>query len=131
MSNTLEPLNGQWKSDWGPVEIKVDGDAVSGTWAEGSLTGKAEGDKLAVDWVHKASGTTGKALLAVGKDGAELAGTWGFDDADKGEGDWTLEQTKRVEIKKPKADKADDKAGKAKPKPKAKPKAKPSEDNKD
>jgi hypothetical protein len=84
-----EDLSGRWNSNWGAVTLSGTGATVSGTWAEGGVDGSIAGETLSLRWTHR-TGTSGKANLAVGADGKTLSGSWGFDDKDAGEGDWTL-----------------------------------------
>jgi hypothetical protein len=84
-----EQLSGRWNSNWGAVTLSGTGATVSGTWAEGGVDGSLAGETLSLRWTHR-TGTSGKANLAVGADGKTLSGSWGFDDKDAGEGDWTL-----------------------------------------
>lgn len=89
MGIAAEQLSGRWNSNWGAVTLSGTGATVSGTWAEGGVDGSLAGETLSLRWTHR-TGTSGKATLAVGADGKTLAGSWGFDDKDAGEGDWTL-----------------------------------------
>ncbi len=92
MSKTAEALSGRWSSSWGETTIEVKGDAVSGSWPEGTFSGSAAADgALTLTWAHK-DGTAGKASLKADAEFAKLSGTWGWDtDADGGA--WELAQT--------------------------------------
>lgn len=97
MGTTAAALNGRWSSNWGEVRIQVQGSSITGTWQDGGLSGTFADGALAIDWNHR-DGTTGKASLKADAKGEKLTGTWGFGAADKGEGEWTLNQIERIEI---------------------------------
>lgn len=118
MGSGADDLKGKWSSDWGQVTLDVDGAAVTGKWAEGTLSGTVEGDTLSLVWTHKAAGNSGKAKLKADKDFAVLTGTWGHDDDSSG-GAWELKQTERTAPPKPKP------APKPEPKPEPEPQPEP------
>jgi len=110
VSKTAEALSGRWSSSWGETTIEVKGDAVSGSWPEGTFSGSAADGALTLTWAHK-DGTAGKASLKADADFAKLSGTWGWDtDADGGA--WDLTQTASTAPAAPAADAA---AGEAPP----------------
>jgi hypothetical protein len=110
VSKTAEALSGRWSSSWGETTIEVKGDAVSGSWPDGTFSGSAADGTLTLTWAHK-DGTAGKASLKADADFAKLSGTWGWDtDADGGA--WDLTQTASTAPAAPAADAA---AGEAPP----------------
>ena len=110
MSKSAEALSGRWSSSWGETTIEVKGDAVSGSWPDGTFSGSAADGMLTLTWAHK-DGTAGKASLKADAEFAKLSGTWGWDtDADGGA--WDLTQTASTAPAAPAADAA---AGEAPP----------------
>ena len=104
MSKTAEALSGRWSSSWGETTIEVKGDAVSGSWPDGTFSGSAADGALTLTWAHK-DGTAGKASLKADAEFAKLSGTWGWDtDADGGA--WELTQTASTAPAAPAADAA-------------------------
>lgn len=109
MSKTAEALSGRWSSSWGETTIEVKGDAVSGSWPEGTFSGSAAADgALSLTWAHK-DGTTGKGALKADAEFAKLSGTWGWDTETDG-GAWELTQTASTAPAAPAADAAADAA---------------------
>ncbi len=91
-----DALNGRWTSNWGEVRLNVADGAITGTWSQGGVEGKASDDgAVSLTWTHR-DGTTGKAALKADAGFAKLSGTWGYGEADTGEGDWSMDQVERV-----------------------------------
>lgn len=94
-------LSGTWQSEWGEVEISVDGDTVNGSWAGGTFEGKinvADSGTMVInyDW-EQPDGVTGKGYFEIitdaeqnAKNGRKLMGTWGFNGSPNNGGAWTL-----------------------------------------
>ncbi len=99
MGARAEALNGRWTSDWGQADLNFDGDAFTGKWSKGTLSGTVSEDgAMKLDWEHHDS-TTGKASLQANDANDVIEGTWGFDGSDTDGGDWKLSLVKHVKSK--------------------------------
>ena len=94
-------LTGTWQSEWGEVEISVDGNKAEGSWSGGKFWGELSTNDngttvLNYDW-EQPDGVKGKGYFEVinenaqaADNGRKLMGTWGFGGSPNNGGAWTL-----------------------------------------
>ena len=96
-------LSGTWQSDWGPVDLNVSPNSVTGSWKQsgtgtgqitgGSFDGKTK--KLSFKYSQAWNKKTGKVNLTLSETNAGyvLNGSWGHDDGSNS-GNWSLKKNK-------------------------------------
>jgi hypothetical protein len=81
------PFEGQWESDFGILDLKQEGDTVTGTYSccHGTIAGKINGSRLEFRWQDPVYGTGwGRFTL----DGKTMQGVWGYDGTQQANGQW-------------------------------------------
>jgi len=83
------PVDGVFQSDWGEVQLSENGDQVTGTWRNGTVSGQRVGDVIHYTWTQ--GGTPmGRGYWQVSPDCARLSGPWGNGNSETGGGFWNL-----------------------------------------
>lgn len=99
-ANTVVPafnLSGQWKSNWGNVELIQTGSSVGGSYPFniGSIPyGGIDRRMLTFKWVEKKTGGSGMAVLALNEEGTRLTGIWCHGNNFSKYGFWVFEKEK-------------------------------------
>jgi hypothetical protein len=94
---------GTWETDWGTLELQVEGARVTGTYnpKAGRVEGLVAGNILRGTWTQQhawASGLSwGKMELCLAPDGQSFKGTWTYTDKNApGGGEWTGKRQKAL-----------------------------------
>ncbi len=83
------PLDGIYQSDWGEVQLSENGDQVTGTWRNGTVSGIRQGDVIRYTWTQ-GSNPMGRGYWQVSPDCTRLTGPWGNGNSETGGGFWNL-----------------------------------------
>ena len=101
-ANTVVPainLSGQWKSNWGNVELIQVGSSVTGSYPynNGNIPfGGIDRRVLSFKWTEKKTGGSGMAILALNEEGKRLTGIWCHGNSFSKYGFWIFEKEGNV-----------------------------------
>lgn len=87
---------GRWQTNWGQLELFVDGKQIRGAFrylsqgAErvGLLIGQTEGNVLTFTWVEQKGTDKGRGKFFAAPDSAKFSGMYGYADSDSDGGEW-------------------------------------------
>ena len=82
-------ISGVYQSDWGSVILNDQGQNVSGTWKNGTISGVKDGTVIHYTW-YQGSVPGGRGVWQISPDCAQLTGPWGKGNSDSDGGYWNL-----------------------------------------
>ena len=92
-TNAYDKYSGTWKSNAGPVDLKIMDNAILGAWNEGkgTIRGTIDGAKIVYTWteVGESGEIAGKGWFVVVSD-KRIEGEWGTGNSDNDGGTWIL-----------------------------------------